>query len=77
MLPALIARFAQRHPDARFHVAIGNTERANILHCFISKATRDGSKGTAGHPDLIASPWREDELDHRGGAGIIRSPGVT
>jgi len=61
MLPALIARFARRHPNARFHVAIGNTERviASLLH-FESDA--GWIEGTASHPDLVASPWREDEL---------------
>jgi DNA-binding transcriptional LysR family regulator len=61
MLPALIARFARRHPDARFHVAIGNTERviSSLLH-FESDA--GWIEGTSGHPDLTASPWREDEL---------------
>lgn len=61
MLPALIARFSRRHPDARFHVAIGNTERviSSLLH-FESDA--GWIEGTASHPDLIASRWREDEL---------------
>ena len=26
MLPSPIARFARRHPDARFHLAVGNTD---------------------------------------------------
>jgi DNA-binding transcriptional LysR family regulator len=61
MLPELIARFVRRHPDAHFHVAIGNTERV------ISSLLQFGSdagwiEGTASHPDLMASPWREDVL---------------
>jgi DNA-binding transcriptional LysR family regulator len=61
MLPSLISRFARRHPDARFHVAIGNTERvvASLLH-FESDA--GWIEGSARHPDLEAFPWREDEL---------------
>jgi DNA-binding transcriptional LysR family regulator len=61
MLPAFIARFVRRHPDARFQVAIGNTERviSSVLH-FESDA--GWIEGTASHRDLIASPWREDEL---------------
>lgn len=61
MLPPLISRFARRHPGARFHVAIGNTERvvASLLH-FESDA--GWIEGSARHPDLEAFPWREDEL---------------
>lgn len=61
MLPAFIARFARRHPEARFQVAIGNTERViSSLRQFESDA--GWIEGTASHRDLVAFPWRQDEL---------------
>jgi len=68
MLPSFIARFARRRPDARFCVAIGNTELvvASLLQ-FESDA--GWIEGSARHSDLLAFPWREDQLV------IIAAPG--
>ena len=61
MLPELIARFARRHPDARFRVAIGNTSHVvRSVQQFESDA--GWIEGMSGHPDLYAIPWREDRL---------------
>jgi len=61
MLPPLIARFTRRHPDARFQVAIGNTDHVmRSVQQFESDA--GWIEGLARHPDLHAIPWREDQL---------------
>lgn len=61
MLPPLIARFARRHKDARFQVAIGNTEDVvRSVQQFESDA--GWIEGLTRHPDLRAIPWREDRL---------------
>jgi DNA-binding transcriptional LysR family regulator len=61
MLPVFVARYARRHPDARFCVAIGNTE--HVVSSLLQFESDAGwIEGAASHPDLIASPWREDEL---------------
>jgi DNA-binding transcriptional LysR family regulator len=61
MLPAPIARFTRRHPDARFHVEIGNTEQ--VVESVRQLASDAGwIEGFARHPDLDAIPWREDKL---------------
>jgi molybdate transport repressor ModE-like protein len=68
MLPALIARFARRHPDARFHVAVGNTDHVvRSVQQFESDA--GWIEGFSRHPDLEAFPWREDKLT------MIAAPG--
>jgi DNA-binding transcriptional LysR family regulator len=68
MLPSLIARFARRHRDARFHVAVGNTDHVvESVRQFESDA--GWIEGLARHPDLEAFPWREDRL------AIIAAPG--
>jgi DNA-binding transcriptional LysR family regulator len=68
MLPSLIARFSRRHPDARFHLAIGNTEHvAASVRQFESDA--GWIEGFVRLPDLQAIPWREDKLV------IIAAPG--
>jgi DNA-binding transcriptional LysR family regulator len=61
MLPPLIARFSRRYRDARFQVAIGNTDHVvrSVLH-FESDA--GWIEGRSSHPDLHAIPWREDRL---------------
>ncbi|HUB81839.1 MAG TPA: LysR substrate-binding domain-containing protein [Bryobacteraceae bacterium] len=61
MLPPLIARFTRRHPDARFQVAIGNTNQVvRSVQQFESDA--GWIEGLSRHPDLYAIPWREDRL---------------
>lgn len=61
MLPALIARFAKRHPEARFQVMAGNTDHVVAsLQQFESDA--GWIEGLSRHPDLDAFPWREDRL---------------
>ncbi len=68
MLPALIARFSRRHPDAQFHVAVGNTEHvAASVQQFESDA--GWIEGFAHLPDVEAIPWREDRLI------VIAAPG--
>jgi DNA-binding transcriptional LysR family regulator len=68
MLPALIARFARRHPDARFHVAVGNTDHVvQSVQQFESDA--GWIEGFSRHPDLEAFPWREDKLTIIAAAG--------
>ena len=61
MLPPLIARFTRRHPDARFQVAIGNTNHVvRSVQQFESDA--GWIEGLSRHPDLHEIPWREDRL---------------
>lgn len=61
MLPTLIARFTRRHPEARFHMAVGNTGHVVAsLQQFESDA--GWIEGLSRHPDLDAFPWREDRL---------------
>lgn len=61
MLPPLIARYVRRHPDARFGVALGNTER--VVESLLQFDSDAGwIEGTAEHRDLLAIPWRDDEL---------------
>lgn len=61
MLPALVARFSRRHPQAHFHIAVGNTEHVvESLRRFESDA--GWIEGLSRHPDLEAFPWREDRL---------------
>ena len=68
MLPALIARFVKHHPEARFHVAVGNTDHVvRSVQQFESDA--GWIEGYSRHPDLEAFPWREDRLT------IIAAPG--
>ena len=68
MLPSLIARFARRHRDARFHLAIGNTDY--VVASVRQFETGVGwVEGFSRHPDLDAFPWREDKLV------IILAPG--
>lgn len=61
MLPPLIARFLRRHPNTRFQVALGNTER--VMESLLQFESDAGwIEGAAEHPDLAAMPWRDDEL---------------
>jgi len=68
MLPSPIARFTRRHRDARFHVAVGNTD---FVVASVRQYESDAGwvEGLARHPDLEAFPWREDRLV------IIAAPG--
>ena len=68
MLPSLIARFARRHKDARFHLAIGNTDHV-VASVRQFESDAGWVEGFARHPDLEAFPWREDNLV------IIAAPG--
>lgn len=68
MLPAVVARFSRRFPEARFHIEIGNTERVvEAVRQFESDA--GWIEGVAHTPDLEALPWREDRLV------IVAAPG--
>ena len=68
MLPSPIARFSRRHPDAHFHLAIGNTEHVvTSVRQFESDA--GWVEGFSRHPDIEAFRWREDRL------AIIAAPG--
>ena len=61
MLPPLIARFLRRRPDTRFHVSLGNTER--VMDSLLQFESDAGwIEGVAEHRDLVAIPWRDDEL---------------
>ena len=68
MLPSPIARFARRHPDARFHVAVGNTD---FVVASVRQFESDAGwvEGLSRHADLLAFPWREDRLV------IVAAPG--
>jgi DNA-binding transcriptional LysR family regulator len=61
MLPSPIARFTRRYKDARFHVAVGNTD---FVVASVRQFESDAGwvEGRARHPDLQAFPWREDRL---------------
>lgn len=68
MLPSLIARFARHHREARFHLAVGNTEHVVAsVRQFVSDV--GWVEGSSRHPDLEAFPWREDKLV------IVAAPG--
>ena len=61
MLPPLIAKFARKHPYARFQVAVGNTDHViRSLEQFESDL--GWIEGLSRHSDLRAIPWRQDEL---------------
>ncbi|MGB6947228.1 MAG: LysR substrate-binding domain-containing protein [Bryobacteraceae bacterium] len=68
MLPALIARFTRRHRDARFHLAIGNTDHV-VTSVLQFESDAGWVEGTSLHPDIDAFPWREDKLV------IVAAPG--
>ena len=68
MLPSLIARFARRHKDARFHLAVGNTDHV-VASVRQFESDAGWVEGFTRHPDLEAFPWREDKLV------IIAAPG--
>ncbi|MGP8247940.1 MAG: LysR substrate-binding domain-containing protein [Bryobacteraceae bacterium] len=68
MLPSLVARFARRHRDARFHVAIGNTDQV-VRSVLQFESDAGWIEGLSRHPDLDAFPWREERL------AIIAAPG--
>jgi DNA-binding transcriptional LysR family regulator len=61
MLPSYIGRFARRHPRARFHMEVGNTEHVlSSVRQFQSDA--GWIEGLARDPHLLSFPWREDRL---------------
>jgi DNA-binding transcriptional LysR family regulator len=61
MLPAFVARFARRHPEATFQVAVGNTE--HVVQSVLQFESDAGFiEGLSRHPELQAIPWREDKL---------------
>ena len=68
MLPAPIARFTRGHPDARFHVAVGNTD---FVVASVRQFESDAGwvEGLLRHAGLEAFPWREDRLV------IVAAPG--
>jgi DNA-binding transcriptional LysR family regulator len=68
MLPALIARFTRRHPEAQFQMAVGNTERV-VASVRQFESDAGWIEGFLRHADLEAFPWREDRLV------IVASPG--
>jgi DNA-binding transcriptional LysR family regulator len=68
MLPSFIARFAQRHPDARFQMEIGNTE--HVIASLRRFETDAGwVEGLTRDPELQSFPWRHDRLV------IVAAPG--
>jgi DNA-binding transcriptional LysR family regulator len=68
MLPEFIARFARRHPDTEFRMAIGNTEHV-VASVRQLESDAGWIEGFSRHPDLQAFPWREDRLV------IVSAPG--
>ena len=68
MLPSLIARFTRRHPDAQFHMAVGNTEHV-VASVRQFESDAGWIEGFLRHADLEAFPWREDRL------AIVAAPG--
>jgi DNA-binding transcriptional LysR family regulator len=61
MLPAYLARYSRRHPDAVFQVALGNTD--HVVRSVLQFESDAGFiEGLSRHPDLHAIPWREDRL---------------
>ncbi len=61
MLPSLIARFTRRHREARFHLAVGNTDHV-VASVQQFESDAGWVEGLSRHPDLVAFPWREDKL---------------
>ncbi len=68
MLPALIAGYARRHPDACFQVGVGNTDRV-VQSVLQFESDAGWIEGFSKHPDLDSFPWREDRLV------IVAAPG--
>jgi DNA-binding transcriptional LysR family regulator len=61
MLPAFIGRFSRRHPDARFHMQVGNTQHV-VASVRQFESDVGWIEGLAQDPLLHSLPWREDRL---------------
>jgi DNA-binding transcriptional LysR family regulator len=61
MLPSVISRFTRRHPDARIHMSVGNTEQV-VASVQQFESDAGWIEGFSRHPDLQAYPWCEDRL---------------
>lgn len=61
MLPSFIARFARRHPGARFQMEIGNTEHV-VASVRRFESDAGWIEGLARDPHLRSFPWRQDRL---------------
>jgi DNA-binding transcriptional LysR family regulator len=69
-LPPYAAEFARRFPSAELHVRVGNTRVVSeaLIGCEIDLALVEGQ---VNDPRIIASHWRDDELQ------IIASPAAA
>jgi len=69
-LPPYAAEFARRFPSAQLHVRVGNTRVISeaLIGCEIDLALVEGQ---VNDPRIIASHWRDDELQ------IIASPAAA
>jgi len=61
MLPSFIGRFARRHPYARFHMEVGNTQHV-VASVRQFECDAGWIEGLAQDPLLHSLPWREDRL---------------
>lgn len=61
LLPAAIGGFLAAHPDARVELEVRNT-REVIAEVAAFRADAGFIEGPCRHAELIAQPWRQDEL---------------
>lgn len=61
MLPSFIGRFTRRHPEARFHMEVGNTQHV-VASVRQFQSDAGWIEGLAQDPLLYSFPWREDRL---------------
>ena len=61
LLPGLIGAFVATHPEVEIHLEIGNTETIEA-HLLSQQLDLAYIEGPSHHPQIAATPWRDDEL---------------